>query len=259
MTIEKQLADALRIIAAHEVAGPLTQNDDNVSLSDLPFYVAGKAHAELAVLHNIARNALDAYEARPVATDEQVERDRAVGHLLDVWEQYPRDEHGSLMDPLRNALNSLMRVCEGLAALQPQVSPELIDKLGKLATYLTEQGEYEACDLIDTVVERVTKPALQPQDGWKDIATAPRDGTWFQAYRPASKVGKRQRVVTMCWLASEKDFAWPVDIFDEYSPPDLDKKDARGLHVDIYTGSSTFTHWRPLPAPPAAEIERTKG
>lgn len=70
MTIEKQLADALRIIAAHAVAAPLTQNDDNVSLSDLPFYVAGKAHAELGILHNIARNALDAYEARSVATDQ---------------------------------------------------------------------------------------------------------------------------------------------------------------------------------------------
>jgi hypothetical protein len=39
------------------------------------------------------------------------------------------------------------------------ISPELIDKLSKLATYLTEQGEYEACDLIDTVVERLTPKA----------------------------------------------------------------------------------------------------
>jgi len=133
-----------------------------------------------------------------------------------------------------------------------RLSPELIAQLNKLATYLTEQGEYEAVDLIDTVVERLTQPALPPQgDGWQDIATAPRDGTWFQAYRPAPKVGKCQRIVTMCWLASEEDFAWPVDIFDEYNPPDLDKKDARGLHVDIYTDGSTFTHWRPLPTPPA--------
>ena len=33
---------------------------------------------------------------------------------------------------------------------------ELIAKLNKLATYLTEQGEYEAVDLIDTVVARVS-------------------------------------------------------------------------------------------------------
>ena len=37
-----------------------------------------------------------------------------------------------------------------------RLSPELIAQLNKLATYLTEQGEYEAVDLIDTVVERVS-------------------------------------------------------------------------------------------------------
>ena len=40
-----------------------------------------------------------------------------------------------------------------------RVSPKLIAQLNKLATYLTAQGEYEAVDLIDTVVERVTQSA----------------------------------------------------------------------------------------------------
>ena len=46
-----------------------------------------------------------------------------------------------------------------LSAMPPRLSPELIAQLNKLATYLTEQGEYEAVDLIDTVVARVTQPA----------------------------------------------------------------------------------------------------
>lgn len=37
-----------------------------------------------------------------------------------------------------------------------RLSPELIAQLNKLATYLTAQGEYEAVDLIDTVVARVS-------------------------------------------------------------------------------------------------------
>jgi len=37
-----------------------------------------------------------------------------------------------------------------------RISPELIAQLNKLASYLTQQGEYEAVDLIDTVVARVT-------------------------------------------------------------------------------------------------------
>jgi len=45
------------------------------------------------------------------------------------------------------------------AAMPPPVSPELIAKLNALASRLTEQGEYEAVDLIDTVVARLT-PAL---------------------------------------------------------------------------------------------------
>jgi hypothetical protein len=46
-----------------------------------------------------------------------------------------------------------------LDAMPPLVSPELIAGLKKLATYLTEQGEYEAVDLIDTVVARVIDAA----------------------------------------------------------------------------------------------------
>ena len=45
-----------------------------------------------------------------------------------------------------------------ITAMPPALSPELIDKLNALASRLTEQGEYEAVDLIDTVVERLTPP-----------------------------------------------------------------------------------------------------
>jgi len=51
------------------------------------------------------------------------------------------------------------RARAAIAAMGPALSTELYDKLCKLATYLTEQGEYEACDLIDTVVERLTPKA----------------------------------------------------------------------------------------------------
>jgi len=45
-----------------------------------------------------------------------------------------------------------------IAAMAPAITSELIDKLNKLATRLTGMGEYEACDLIDTVVARLTPP-----------------------------------------------------------------------------------------------------
>ena len=40
-----------------------------------------------------------------------------------------------------------------------RVSPELIAQLTALASRLTAQGEYDAVDLIDTVVARLTQPA----------------------------------------------------------------------------------------------------
>ena len=43
-----------------------------------------------------------------------------------------------------------------LSAMPQRLSHDLIAQLNKLASRLTAQGEYEACDLIDTVVARVT-------------------------------------------------------------------------------------------------------
>ena len=84
-------------------------------------------------------------------------------------EDGPHTHPWEMQHPYRaNEFRTMARAA--IAALQPQVSPELIEKLGKLANYLTEQGEYDACDLIDTVVARVTKPALPPQgDGLAEL------------------------------------------------------------------------------------------
>jgi len=89
-------------------------------------------------------------EARPVATDDQIER---VARAICEATSGPFE---MLDDVGRDALRWEARAA--IAAMPPALSPELIDKLSKLATYLTEQGEYEACDLIDTVVERLTPP-----------------------------------------------------------------------------------------------------
>jgi hypothetical protein len=51
---------------------------------------------------------------------------------------------------------AVWRLFDRVNAMPQRVSPELIAKLNALASRLTEQGEYEAVDLIDTVVARVT-------------------------------------------------------------------------------------------------------
>ena len=83
--------------------------------------------------------------------DEQVEK---VARALEaVQEEYALECSVYIaMDFQRLARAAIAAMGDGWQ----DISPELIDKLNKLATYLTEQGEYEACDLIDTVVERLT-------------------------------------------------------------------------------------------------------
>ena len=79
-----------------------------------------------------------------------------------------------------------------LSAMPQRLSPDLIAQLKKLASRLTAQGEYEACDLIDTVVARVSAmpgrellaEALEALDGV--IRVADRKTVEFDAARAAA-------------------------------------------------------------------------
>lgn len=133
MTIEKQLADALRDALNELNSRHPVPHDGMIAMA----------------------NALAAYDARPVAGDEQVERVARA-----IYEAGPpiRDYRWHDLTQFTQ-VTFYKKARAAIAALPPQVSPDLIEKLGKLANYLTEQGEYDACDLIDTVVERLTPKA----------------------------------------------------------------------------------------------------
>lgn len=88
----------------------------------------------------------------------------------------------------------------------------------------------QATDMVRHMIEGL--PALPPQgDGWQDIASAPRDRT-------------------VIWLGSateqRRELGWWGGV--QWNSQPLGTR----IQFDV-------THWRPLPAPPAAEIERTKG
>ena len=69
----------------------------------------------------------------------------------------PVYDYEDTLEDNREAARDLARAA--LSAMPSRVSPDLIAKLNALASRLTQMGEYEACDLIDTVVARVTQPA----------------------------------------------------------------------------------------------------
>ena len=53
------LEEALNFIAQWNIYDrPLIANEDNIRADDFPFYVAGRAHAELALISNYARNSV---------------------------------------------------------------------------------------------------------------------------------------------------------------------------------------------------------
>lgn len=75
------------------------------------------------------------------ATVERVARAICIDHTIDLRRA---------QDFARTAVTAY------LSEMPPRLSPELIAKLNALASRLTQMGEYDACDLIDTVVERVS-------------------------------------------------------------------------------------------------------
>jgi hypothetical protein len=93
---------------------------------------------------------------------------------------------------------------------------------------------YEACDECIAEAERQITEALQAQReaAWQPIETAPKDGTWFLAYSPNGNWRRiswgRNRHHELCWCAA--DYWW--------------------LETE-----RQFTHWQPLPTPPAADVK----
>jgi hypothetical protein len=107
------------------------------------------------------------------------------------------------------------------------------------------------CGETDAELTRANPAGSPDVHGWQPISTAPKDGTWFHAYRPSASFGVQATLVAVCWDQESGDFVWPTDIYDVFNPPDLSAHDERGfLEVDVYESQGSFTHWQPLPSPP---------
>ena len=75
--------------------------------------------------------------------------------------------------------------------------------------------------------------SLPTDDGWEDIATAPRDGTRVLV------TWKQDNVVGIVWCNTDSSYPnWTDGGFDSCGTPNQFDDD-------------WFTGWRPLPAPPA--------
>lgn len=129
-----------------------------------------------------------------------------------------------------------------VAALQ--AATKAIRNAGPTYTEMAEAAIVAAAPLLQT-------PSVQPETvSWCLFETAPKDGTWFLAYRPQSDCGTWERICIVRWSDEVNDFVWPDDNFDIYLD-DLSDRDELGyLKHDIYLAGGSFTHWSRLPAAP---------
>lgn len=95
-----------------------------------------------------------------------------------------------------------------------------------------------------------------PGGGWQDISTAPKDGTWVQAWRtpPSFTGGRWEPLVYVRWDDEEESWVWPCDMFEVFTVRGRELADM-AIADDDYYSSPDFTHWMPLPHPPS-EIQK---
>ena len=110
----------------------------------------------------------------------------------------------------------------------------------------TEHGGPSVPTISTTVGSRVVLA-----EGWRPIETAPKDGTWILAYRPQSGFGQMDTLVFVRWNDESEAFVWPDRPYDPYDPPDLEARDEDGFFETEVYEDTDFTHWMPLPDPPA--------
>ena len=106
-------------------------------------------------------------------------------------------------------------------------------------------------------IEKGASPA--PLSPLMPIETAPKDGTWFLAYREAADCGSWDRFVVVRWHDEFSDFIWPDQPFDIFND-DIDEIRENGFHVQSpYESTGTFTAWCPLPVYNPAPSSRESG
>lgn len=86
---------------------------------------------------------------------------------------------------------------------------------------------------------------------WNVISDAPRDGTWFQAWRaPPKMTGPTwEPLLYVRWDDDEQSFVWPDGMYEPFTVRGRELADMMISDGDFYSDDS-FTHWSRLPSTP---------
>lgn len=106
----------------------------------------------------------------------------------------------------------------------------------------------------------VSRPSLEPPAsdvaGWRPIETAPKDGTWIQAWRtpPGFMTGMWEPLVYVRWEDEEGAWVWPDETYQVFTEYGIERANLKIAEFSNFA-DKTFTHWQPLPAPPQPSKE----
>lgn len=108
-----------------------------------------------------------------------------------------------------------------------------------------------AANQLVAVIAAALREAAAP--AWRPIETAPRDGTWIFLWRGPSNFGSWEPLVIARWCVTDEASAWmwPDDVYDVFSAEGIEEANAMLACGDCYEDAKNFTHWMPLPSPPA--------
>lgn len=85
---------------------------------------------------------------------------------------------------------------------------------------------------------------------WQPIESAPKDCTWVQLWRRPVEFGSSSPLIIARWSDEYERFIWPRDPFDPFTPRGR-KRAEEDMDENDYFEDEDFTHWMPLPPPPA--------
>lgn len=147
----------------------------------------------------------------------------------------------------------LLHAVERALFPQPEL-PEDDDPYSDVGDLLPAPNSWAAKDDADYVAQfrealaarGFTHPSPPEGAGWRDIATAPKDGTLILVHFGSKGVRAVSWDSPFHDEVTEENGIWCVDD---------DKHGPYGLRGYIDEGPSAPTHWMPLPAPPASEAK----
>jgi hypothetical protein len=145
---------------------------------------------------------------------------------------------GLSADEHEDIAREITRLRSQVAGIPPQDRQAVADELKLVSAFLFEDQAYGLMDIVERAIAMLQASPSPPvgEDGWRDISTAPKDGTYIDIWgiNPAGRRYTDMRWTDFPEVGAVEGFTW---------------RDWQGVRA-IDHADAVATHWMPRPAPP---------